>query len=1773
MKIKKSKVLKISTIILCSLLVIFAGMYLMASDVYVDYTYTKTPGNDQFDFPGNYEAPELVIDGIDTLGSEWSNIPVLTTFGNSSNASVKVYRGDKAIFFFFEVSDNVLLTKGNSNDDSVTHSDSIELYLDTLNDGGLKPQTDDYQLNFGIHNKTRIMQGSGSNWGAWNGLIDYEVKLYGILNDNDLPEDTGYSIEVMIPYKQISINKNSPIGISFGIVNKTGLGDITSTDWDWYGWNFEGSVREPQAPNNYVSLVYDPLYTYPNHNILSNNPNFLVDRNSIPKPDVTLFGTVTDKYSFLPLEGVLITNGVYTTLTESDGSFIFYNVSSNETIVFDVTFENYYMTHLIFTRDELREANGGYITKNIGIVSELNAPKTSVSGTVKNVFDGFIKDANVSVLGTVLSTTTAADGTFSIENVPVSGNILLTVSKDGYVSENITILESSVFINETTNIPGFINLSYAYNTENASFGGARGQNLFVFQTTRSLTGVRFTLTTNTKFEGPESAILYLYGGVLEAANLTDRRVHGLKFYASGTIGRDKSGGIWSTAVQSPTTNIKYSVVHNEDIELGAVLYIEIPYTFFTSTFDSFSVFGFSAGSNCYEGGSLGWDGFGYDGFVEPNNPEDYIRVNYLNQLYKASNNSASPIVTGFVYDNLGNPLENVTVEGNGVNTLTSQQGKYILTFSSTNDELIFKAHKSGYNWGNVIVPSNYFSSNVAFVNNFVLEEKIVYLSGISSYNGEPIQGEIIAVLGTAITTLTSYDGSWSLEVTTYAPVTLSLTYNDLTVTKLLTLGELNSENVDFIIVNDLIFSSGVVSINGFVTDYLGNYIQNATVSILDTIFSTVTNSSGYYNFDNVPKDNMILEITYPNYTLSQKIISVALLESPEVVTYDAGSALLYPTPDYFNATFGKEASNADNFYVSVERDDISVTFNFFSYTNSFSSDELVLLYLDLNSVTTDGWASDALYKIKGDGSVYARYKDSPNGSYNKTQDNVTAWWSASVNNQVGSIVINRVNGYTYFSLTLLYSTFNSHTAINNQVLDVNQNTIIGFSAREALHNLVDHALYDPWYDFYYKNENASWSSLVLSSASGIDAAAESAYVRISPEGTLFRKSSNTFTITVTGVVTNILEVPLEGVNVTVNGFSVLTDVNGEYTLSFDFITGEFDVLFKKNGYVWDTQTINDTLFSWNTKTQVVNSVLVSKEVTLEGVVTDALGSSIASATVLVTDNAFLEYTTLSDPFGAYIITGVSAFTSLQIFVSKDGYELYVSSITLSELNLIGSVVVKNIVLSAGSVNLKGKVIDIYQEVAGATINVVGNTSVLSEEDGTFEILNVSYTMLTVNISYPNHITRTIVIPYSSLEIYEDYLMGDIYLSLEEADMGIFASGNEKPSTVAKFSSFRAYVTRGEIGFEFRFVSSVDVFNYLDDHIELFISTKTTHTNGNRNHGDYKINIYQNSTIAITDFGSPKNESLVSGMVVSINRDNGTVVKFILPYNFFGVKDTLMSTNNVYSISREETVGFSLGEWAEEVNKTSDWDGYVFSKGGSINYDNFVVPEYTKDYVRLSTDNVLYNSEFNALTSVRLNDYQVHFGSNIENNHANNNDSSEGADQFYARVTRDQVGITFNIIGFNDFNNEFINLYLDLNDTLGSAWNIDRTYKIKSDGTVYQSPSNSPWFVPSEVNQVFSLNSNIIRENNVTYITLVLTYTSLGIQSDAIIGFVLREAKNINDNPPIVPWYDCFYKTASASWNTYSYVSENACDGANESTYIRIDENGELFRNTSNTHLV
>lgn len=231
---------------------------------------TKIQGGtdiDPFDFQGNSLVSELSIDGLKTEDQwkqgEYTSQEYVFTYknkltGDPYNYSFIIYRGTSELFVFYKVYDCNICTYGNDNGSSVSYSDECELYLDTKLDGGSAPQSDDYQIDLGVHGKTRVLCGNGNGWSAWNGIVQYETYIDGTLNSGDNDVDNYYCIEMSIPYKQIGITRDQDIGITLGICDRyTESG--SNSNKQWYGVTLNGHFGNPQDPSSYFVLKKNSL--------------------------------------------------------------------------------------------------------------------------------------------------------------------------------------------------------------------------------------------------------------------------------------------------------------------------------------------------------------------------------------------------------------------------------------------------------------------------------------------------------------------------------------------------------------------------------------------------------------------------------------------------------------------------------------------------------------------------------------------------------------------------------------------------------------------------------------------------------------------------------------------------------------------------------------------------------------------------------------------------------------------------------------------------------------------------------------------------------------------------------------------------------------------------------------------------------------------------------------------------------------------------------------------------------------------------------------------------------------------------------------------------------------------------------------------------------------------------------------------------------------------------------------------------------------------------
>ncbi len=997
------------------------------TDEYVDYNPDKTPGDSQFDFPGNYAAPELKIDGK-ADDAQWAKAETVAVFGHGNAATVKIYRGEKALFFFVEVADAILATEGETNDDAVTRSDSVEIYIDTLADGGTKPQSDDYQINLGIHGKTRIMQGSGSGWGGWNGLIDYEVGLNGTLNDGFDANDTGYTVEVMIPYSQIGIEKDDTVAVSFGQVDKVGPGASATVDWDWYGWTYNSVIVEPQTPDNYLLL---------------DKENNVMARDEEEKPDADMAGYVLDYVTGAPIVGATVTitspegTGIAPATTDEQGYFVFSKVDPDRSYTVTVEKTNYFSNTGEYTRAELRATNGGRVLKNITLRDETTVKKTTVSGTVKNLILGAVEGATVLVEGTTLSAVTGADGKFSITGVPAEDAITLTVTKAGMGDSKTEIAKDKLTPDGQSEV-GDVNLSLPYG-ETGGFGLKSDK--FAdssMRISRTLTGVELLFTGTRVLSGT----IEVYLDVKECAAHRDQDATMWRFDLKddGTVIVDN----YAAEGAGSAMGLEYTLYKNDASGYSARLFI--PYTYMGIT--PLEVFGISLGQ--WSTTANDWDGWGFNGqFIAPETPTAFVRVSATNELYRQDNNTSMVNLSG----NSG--MSGVRVEAGGISTVTGADGAWALKIAATGDAVSIVYSRQGYVAKTTVVPAGYFNTNYAFSENITLAKQAVKVSGTVTDNttGAPIEGVSVTVVGTELSAVTDGAGKYTFDnIGTEADILIRYEKDGYASTEEgMTAAEL-SEQSDHTLDIKLTSNTQIsyITLKGKITNVNGP-VAGATVSVVgNSELSAVTADDGSFVLANYPAIDCVIRIEKAGYTVKELALKGSDV-AQGAAEHDIGEQDL---PLEFVRLHGIIADKSNAFAAFTGYVTRSATGFEFKFVGARAFEGQIELFVDTK--TSAGVnardTSDYLFLLKSDGSIQ-----------------IVNWGEGAKNEQIPSdmkLTVENANTAPVATFTLPYSFFGQ---VNSEA-GITSTEVIGISAGQWSTTAND---WDGWNNFALFGANNS----------------------------------------------------------------------------------------------------------------------------------------------------------------------------------------------------------------------------------------------------------------------------------------------------------------------------------------------------------------------------------------------------------------------------------------------------------------------------------------------------------------------------------------------------------------------------------------------------------------------------------------------------------------------------------------------------------------------------
>ncbi len=1630
-------------------------------DVYVDYDSTKQPGGDSFDYEGNYSAPELTIDGKGD-DAQWQAItePLLTygkkvddgNGGTVDAVTVKAYRGEKALFFLFDVKDTTLLTYGVTNDDAVTRGDSIEFYIDTKADGGRNPQSDDFQINLGIHGKTRIMQGSGSNWGSWNGLIDYEVGLNGTLNDGEEATDTGYTVEVMIQYKDIMIEKEDTIGLAFGQVDKVRSEDAPSGSetgpWNWYGWTVNGTLVDPQKPNMYV--LYD-------------KDGNLVSRDDIAVPPADMAGAVKDKAGN-PVAGATVTTTIggeeKTATTDETGYFVFEDVDPENNYTVVITKEGYITLTETYTRAELRAANGTIVLKDFTFVATANLTYTTLTGTVKNIVNGAVGGATITLKGTTTTTTADADGAFSLANVPANnGAITFVVSQEGYADSETTV-EQAALVEDGTTALGDVNLSLPA-AESGAFGMKSGlfanNNAFI---TRTLTGVEFCFEGTNNFNG----WLELFVDTKASAAGTDNRDRTnaqYRLHANGNVEVINYGGDFKTDGIVWTVNLTEGA--------GYTARAFIPYT--TLKIAPLEPFGISLGQN---NGQNDWDGWnrgdmlGANGeaFVKPEMPTDYIRVGANNKLYAADHNNALITFGGTV--KVGETaLAGVTVKIDGtVVATTDNSGAWSNTFVLGTQDYVVTYEKAGYVTKTTNITNASLAGKDAWNETAVLETTKVALSGkVTGADNAGIEEVTVTVTGdgVSLTTTTGADGSYTVEgITVFVNVTVTFTKTDyVTVSDTITAETLAGSAAHTM--NKTMQSSAFekeVTLSGTVKEGT-TALEGVTVAVGATTATTDENGEWSITLNLAYNEAATVSYTLAGYKSVQTTIAANTFENQ--TTWNEDKTLVAEITTVAGTVKNVVYGNVEDVTVAIKGTQSSVTTNAngeFSFEgirivdgnitltvtkSGYETTETTVKATDfvadgttqLGNISLNLPAVSGVVVASGENTIEATVKVIR--TLTGVQFTIDGAHALNSNGQLevyinkgrtsGGEKENLADGPLWWLDLRADGTISSHadkaTASTEGLVYTVHNNTDGYKATLFIPYGYLGMTANPLEVFGFAmgqwlGTNSTWNKMSFNGGV-VEVGSTNGYLRINAINGLYRADNNNAAVILSG------NAGQSGVTVTVGLQSATTDAQGNWTLVVPATDSALNVVYSKTGYVSKTTSIAAGALSgeyvWNDTVE-----LEEHKVTVSGTVTDQDSAAIEGVTVTLTVGSETKTTTTGSN-GKYSFENVTTFEGVSIAFKKEGYAV-VAATTVTQQALASAennIYTADRQLTATSniklITVTGKVVGIEGNLEGATVSVAGkDISATTLQDGTFTLSEFELVDSEITITLNGYRTETIAFEASAVGADDTTFAfaSDVFLAREYEQLGS-AFGTKSDA----FAHFVPYVTRGQTGFEFKFVGS----KAFAGHIEMFVDTKQSNGDGARNNTDYRFDLKADGSIVIENWGGGTNKTVSADMKLEIK---GTAevpeVYFTLPYAFLGVE-------------RTEIIGVSFGQVSE------GWDGWTLTEEYASMKgirEMFVKPEMTWDYIRIGVDNKpFWNAANYTVEELDLTKHLIYLAN----------------DEFIIKVSRSDTGITIDAVSFGDFNkdgayNELLLAYFDFGAVEGGWAGVDYLVKIASDGQVY-----------------------------------------------------------------------------------------------------------------------
>ncbi len=190
---------------------------------------------------------------IDGILNEFANANSLTiTNSNGNSATYKMLWDSNSLYIAAQGTDDQLAAIVNIKDQTgIWDDDSIELFFDTLNNGGKSSNSDDYKFFVNLLNTSYDFYNGGGGV-SWNTALSSKTTTSGTLNVAG-NVDAGYTIEVAIPWKDwVAPSDNSVWGFDVNMNDRRDNGTRI-----WEAWSETSGLN---IPNEFGDVTFSSQF-------------------------------------------------------------------------------------------------------------------------------------------------------------------------------------------------------------------------------------------------------------------------------------------------------------------------------------------------------------------------------------------------------------------------------------------------------------------------------------------------------------------------------------------------------------------------------------------------------------------------------------------------------------------------------------------------------------------------------------------------------------------------------------------------------------------------------------------------------------------------------------------------------------------------------------------------------------------------------------------------------------------------------------------------------------------------------------------------------------------------------------------------------------------------------------------------------------------------------------------------------------------------------------------------------------------------------------------------------------------------------------------------------------------------------------------------------------------------------------------------------------------------------------------------------------------------